>query len=191
MSQVGILRVHVLHAQPGRLAQLVRPAQVALAPEVESLVLVVAPPADQLGDVGQADGGGAAGRDAAQALVGRGGRAGAGRSVGGRPGVLEAQPSICHAVAAAGQHSEVVLDNLMAHTSQPGVRGRHEVVELGGRRSHPLAESQSLHVGQLDLAAHLEGLQVEVPDVEALVGLHHGVRDQTVQAGAVHIRIQF
>ena len=195
MSEVGILSVHILHAEPGGLPQLVSSAEVALTPEVEGLVLVVSPPADELRHVSQPNGCGSAGGDAAEALVGRGGGAGAGRSVRGRPGVLQAQAGVRHRPAGAGQHSEVVvlvlvLDQFVAHTRQAGVGGRHEVVELAGRRSHPLSQSQSLHVGQLDLAAHLEGLQVEVPDVEALVG-HHGVGHQTLQAGAVHIRIQF
>ena len=52
-------------------------------------------------------------------------------------------------------------------------------------------QSQCLHVRKGDLGAHLEGLQVKLPDVEALVGLHHGVGDQAVQPSSVHVRIQF
>ena len=195
VPEVGVLRVHVLHAQPGGLRQLVPPApQVTLASEVECLVLVVSPPADELRHVSQPNGCGSAGGDAAEALVGRGGGAGAGRGVRGRPGVLQSGQALLAGIShslAAGQNSQMVVDNLLADTSQAGVGGRHEVMQLAGRRSHPLTKSQSLHVRELDLAAHLERLQVKVPDVEALVGLHHGVRDQTVQAGAVHIRIQF
>ena len=198
MPQVGVLRVHVLHAQPGGLPQLVPPPQVTLAPEVESLVLVVSSPADQLRHVGQADGGGgAAGGDAAQGLVGWAGGGGAGRGVWRGPGVLHAGQSVVagtHTTGvgmARGEDSQRVVDHFMTRTIESIVSGGHEVMELGGRRAHPLGpQSEGLHVRELDLARHLEGLQVEVPDVEALVGLHHGVGDQAVQAGAGDVWVQ-
>ena len=146
VPEVGVLRVHVLHAQPGGLRQLVPPApQVALAAEVECLVLVVSPPADELRHIGQPDGGGGpAGRHVAQGLVGRAGGAGAGRSVGGRPRVLHGgQRVVARAQAAGvglagGKDAERIVDDVMAGASQTIVSCRHEVVELGGRGTHPL-----------------------------------------------------
>ena len=83
------------------------------------------------------------------------------------------------------------MNHFMSGPRKDIVSRGHEMVELGWRRVHPLrSQPERLHVRQLDLACHLEGLQVEVPDVEALVGLHHGVGDQAVQAGAGDVWVQ-
>ena len=139
VPEVGVLGVHVLHTQPGGLPQLVAPPQVALAPEVEGLVLVVSSPADQLRHVSEADGGGgAAGGDAAQGLVGGTGGGGAWRGVGRGAGVLHAGQSVvtrpqARVGMARGQDSQRVVDHFMTRTIESIVSSRHEVVELGGR----------------------------------------------------------
>ena len=84
---------------------------------------------------------------------------------------------------------------------QPGaVGGRHEAVQLSrprrGRGAKPLRpKPQRVHVWKLYLLylLDLETLEVEVVNVEALVGLHHGVgdADQAVQPRhGGHVRIQ-
>ena len=42
----------------------------------------------------------------------------------------------------------------------------------------------------LELAVHLQGLQVKITNVKALIGLHHCLRDQTVDPARVHVGVQ-
>ena len=140
----------------------------------------------------------------------------AGQSVvAGDGGVLVDHGRVLAAGAGgSGQEAEVVLDTGVLLTQavtqdldgggarhQPrAVGGGHQGVELGGPGggggAQPLGpQSQRVHVRELDLLdlLDLEGLQVEVVNVEALVGLHHGVRDadQAVQPGhRGHVGIQ-
>ena len=79
------------------------------------------------------------------------------------------------------------------HDGAGVVAGWHQMVELSRRRPHPMVpgQSQSLHVRKGYLGAHLQGFEVKFSDVEALVGLHHGMGDQAVQPSSCHVRIQF
>jgi len=68
---------------------------------------------------------------------------------------------------------------------------RHQVVELCGRAGHALAsEPKCIHVWKLKLAVHLQWFQVKITNVKALIGLHHCLRNQTVEPACVHVGIQ-
>ena len=193
VAQLRVLRVHVLHAEPRPLPQLVPhhpapPPEVrTLPPQVERVDLVlVVPPAHQLRHVRQPDG--RRGRARAHALahgVGAGragrGRGGAGGRVRGRARVLHGGEGVVRGDRAGRlQH----LPRPQLHPRPAPVAGGHEVVQLRGRRAHAVApQPQRVHVGQLYLrGGHLQRLQVELPDVEALAGcLHHGVGHEPLQ----------
>ena len=192
VAQLRVLRVHVLHAEPRPLAQLV-PHHLAPPPEVRTLppqvegvhlVLVVAP-AHQLRHVRQPDG--RRGRARAHALAHGVGAGGAGRGRGGAGGRVRGRARVLHGGEGvvrgdrAGRLQHLPRPQL--HPRAP-VAGGHEVVQLRGRRAHAVApQPQRVHVGQLDLrGGHLQRLEVELPDVEALAGgLHHGVGHEPLQ----------
>ena len=76
----------------------------------------------------------------------------------------------------------------------------HEVVNnlaLSAGRAGDTAgprQSQGVHVRQLELAGHLEGLQIEVINVKAVAGLHEDLGDYPVTAPSttdpVHVYVQ-
>ena len=126
---VGVLSVHILHAQPGaRLGQLVRSAsrgtQVTLATQIQSLVLVVSSP-DQLSDICEPNGGGGhRGGHTGHLIVRRGG-GGAGRRVRGCARILHAAHR--RQARVGGEQSELVMDIVSCLLELTMVRLHHPV----------------------------------------------------------------